>query len=705
MKKYIKSSLYAAILVSGLSEANEEANKTIELGTITVSASTVRNHSSFDIPAAVDALDSDTISSKSTASLGEVISDIPGVNNISTGSQAGKPVIRGMTGERVKILSNGNPMDFQTYGIRHLANTDLFLADRIEVVRGAQGVLYGSDALGGVVNILSPKILSAKDGETKLKGEFISEYNTNNKERMGGLKIQSAIGKLGFNLSVAKRKADNINTPKADTWQPGEPTGDKPRFSGELPYTNYESTSAQIALGYTGDLWDIALQHTYWQSYQNYLGHAGKPQFKAIPSAGQDLSNNETQLTGNIYLGDWVVSPTVSRTLNKRKAATGVEYEYMNSSNIDLDIEVDRTDYKLAVLPPKVGIFEGELAIEAYTKDQEVTKGHLVPNAEEKGRAIYLFEEADIDSWIVQFGLRYDTREIDADVAANSKKFSAFGGSVGLTYKITPKWNIATNITRGFRAPSIFQLYADGVHGGVQAYQVGNENLKEETTLGADLSLRYKSENTQASLTLYHTDIDDYIYLANTGVYRNKNSGAVVAQGTLGALPELTNEQTSAKMQGVEFSVESYVTDRTRVKGGFEIIKGKDTDNDVDLTMMPANNMNLAIYHNVGTYQYLKDNTFYVNMKAFDGKKAKNNKEPFYHYNNMPFGSADTAGYTLWGLGYESKLTLFNQDANLRINVDNIFDKKYRNFLDTYKGYALGMGRNISFSLRIPFEL
>lgn len=690
MKKYIHHSLYSAVLVASLVEANES----VELDTITVSASPIHNHGSFDVPAAVDVIDSEAIASKSTASLGEAVSDIPGVNNISTGSQAGKPVIRGMSGERVKILSNGNPMDFQTYGIRHIANTDLFLADRIEVVRGAQGVLYGSDALGGVVNILSPKILSADDGETKLKGELLGQYNSNNKERMGGVKIQSATGKLGLNLSVVKRKADNIKTPNADTWQPGDPAGDKPRFSGELPYTNYESTSAQIALGYTEDLWDIALQHTYWQSYQNYLGHTGRPQFNAIPSAGQDLSNNETQLTGNIYLGDWVVTPTLSRTLNKREAATGVEYEHMNASNIDLAIEVDRTDYELAVMHPKFGMFEGELAVEAYTKDQDVTKGHLVPNAKEKGRAIYLFEEADIDSWIVQFGLRYDTREIDADVAQGSKEFSALGGSVGLTYKITPEWNIATNISRGFRAPSIFQLYADGIHGGVQAYQTGNENLKEETTLGADLSLRYKSENTQASLTLYHTDIDDYIYLANTG--------NMIPVGPM-TLPELTNEQTSAKIQGIEFSFEHYISEHTRVQGGFEIISGEDTDNDVELTMMPANNMNLAIYHNVGTYQYFEDNTFSVNMQAYNNKKATNDKEPFYQYNNLPFGSPDTAGYTLWGLGYESKLALFGQDANLQINVDNIFDKAYRNFLDTYKGYALGMGRNISFSLSIPF--
>lgn len=610
-----------------------------------------------------------------------------------------------MTGERVKVLSNGNATDFQTYGIRHISNTDTFLADRIEVVRGAQGVLYGSDALGGIVNIFSPELIRAKEGETKLKGEILGEYHTNNDERAGGVKLQSAVGNIGVNVSLVKRKSGNMHTPNADTWEPGDPAGTKPRFAGELPYTNYESTSAQVAVGYTDDWGDIKLQHTYWQSFQNYLGHTAGPTFNAIPSAGQDLSNNETQLSGNVLLGDWIVKPTLSRTLNTRLAATGVKYESMNGTNIDLDIEVDRLDGKLALVHPTIGIFDGEVGIEGYTKTQNVDKGHLVPNADEDSKAIYIFEEADIGNWIAQFGLRYDTRSVNADVAQNnSKEFSAIGGSIGLTYKITPNWNIATNLSRGFRAPSIFELYADGIHGGVQAYQSGNANLNEETTLGGDLSLRYKDKDTTASLTLYHTNIDNYIYLASTGNYRDKTTGEIVAPGTPGALPELTNKQTSAQMQGIEFSLETYITNTTRLKGAFEIIDGKDVDNDTGLTMMPANNINLALYQNVGSFMNLKDNIFSINTQAYDEKKVASSQEPFYQYNNAPFGSADTEAYVLFGMGYESELNIMGQKADIMINVDNIFDTEYRNFLDTYKGYTLGMGRNVSFSLLVPFE-
>jgi len=158
----------AGIVIAGFSFLwAAEAQKSVDLDAITISASPVLEHEAFDVPCQIDAVTD--IKSASTASMGKILSNIPGVNNLSTGSQAGKPVIRGFSGERIKMLSNGNPTDSQTYGIRHIDNIDPLLAERIEVIRGAQGVLYGSDALGGVVNVIAPSFLTAEEGETLFK--------------------------------------------------------------------------------------------------------------------------------------------------------------------------------------------------------------------------------------------------------------------------------------------------------------------------------------------------------------------------------------------------------------------------------------------------------------------------------------------------------------------------------------------------------
>lgn len=706
MQKLVLSTLAATALI-----ANDTTSEKIFMEPIVISASPVHDHTTFDVPNQINILDGKEKALKATASLGGILEEISGVNTISTGTQAGKPVIRGMTGERVKVLSNGSATDSQTYGIRHVVNSDPFIADRIEVVRGAQGVLYGSDALGGVVNILSPEILTAPVGKSILKGEVTGEYHTNNEERMGGAKIQAAHGKLGVNAAIMKRKAGNFSTPNADTWEKGEPSGNKPRFAGELPYTNFETTSALAALGYTDNWGKVSLQHIYWQSFQNYLGHTTAPNFTAVASAGQKLTNNETQLKGEFLLGDWILKPTLSRTLNQREAATNTPYEIMETKQGTADylnIQTDRLDGRLALEHPKIGDFEGEIGIEGFDKDQTLIEGKLAPTAKEEGKALYLFEEADYEKWIFQTGLRYDTKTITAptngintpfvtsgifNATNNHQTFSGFSGSLGSTYRLTPHWNIAGNIARGFRTPSIFELYAGGIHGGVQAYQLGNPNLNAEKTLGGDLALRYKDTQTKASLSVYHTIINDYIYLANTGTWT-------------GTLPNMRNEQTNAIMEGIEFSFDTFLTDMTRFEGGFELIRGRDTTNDRKLTMMPANNLRLAIHQNVGTLGSFENSTFSVTMKSAASQSVAGAYEPFAQYNDktkFPFGSADTAGYTVWGLGYTADIAIGNQKGQLGVKVSNVLNTHYRDFLDTYKGYALAMGRDISFVVRIPF--
>ncbi|MEA1983274.1 MAG: TonB-dependent receptor, partial [Campylobacterota bacterium] len=359
---------------------------------------------------------------------------------------------------------------------------------------------------------------------------------------------------------------------------------------------------------------------------------------------------------------------------------------------------------------PQIGEFEGEIGFEGFSKEQTLNQGKLAPSADEEGVSLYLFEEADYDAWIVQVGLRYDQKSVKApldgnnayfvnngifDTTNNSKDFSGFSGSLGATYRVASNWNVAGNLAKGFRAPSIFELYAGGVHGGVQAFQLGNPELNAENTLGADISIRYKDKKTKASLSVYHTNISDYIYLANTGNIRTLNPGTPNEI----KLNEMQNRQTDATMQGLELSADSFVTDSTNIEGALELIKGRDTTNGSQLTMMPANNLKLAIH------QYAGPSKFSIDMKYVAAQNVAGAHEPFSQYNDKPFGTADTKAYTLWGAGYSADIKMGKENAKFAIKVTNLFNTEYRDFLDTYKGYSLGMGRDISFTLMVPFSL
>jgi outer membrane receptor protein involved in Fe transport len=652
-----------------------------------------------------------------------VLEKISGVNNVSTGSQAGKPLIRGMTGERVKIVSNGSGTDFQTFGARHLANIDPFLADRIEVIRGTQSVLYGSDAIGGVVNVVNAPYLTSSEVPFRIKGEMRGEYNTNNNEWATGIKSQLAKGKLGLNIGLSQRVGGNFSTGSSSAWSNGAPLGTNPRFSGKIPFTNFETISALVGLGYSDTWGKVSLQHTLWESYQNYLGHTAIAPYSGVSAAGQKLANQETQARGEFLLGEWVLKSSYSKTLNRREAATSTPYEFMGLKKRTadyLDIGIQRDEVKIGVVHPPVSVFQGELGVEVLEKKQTLYEGKMSPSAQESGKSFYLFEEVDIGKWILTMGGRYDTREIKAyldgpnapfveqgifNTSNNNQKFSSSGGSLGLSYKINDNVVLAASLSQGFRAPSIFELYAGGIHGGVQAFQIGNPLLKEERTIGGDISLRFNFSTLKSSLSLYQNYINNYIYLANTGYYRDANGGRFDLSSA-GRLPEMINEQTQAKIEGLEWTFDAMIIDRTRLTGALELIKGYDITNNRRLPLIPAGNFKTALYYDLGSNIVAKNNVLWIDMKYAANQSVAGNFEPFAQYNDktkFPFGSADTKSYSLWGLGYKSEVEIFSKAAQLHIKVSNLFDKAYSDYLDTYKGYTLGMGRNIMFSLRIPF--
>lgn len=678
---------------------------TTELLNITVSASPVNDREIAEIPSQVNVLAKTDKQAQESASLGGMLEVIPGVNNQSTGGHAGRVVIRGLNGDRIKILSNGQSTDFQEYGIRHIQNMDPYLAERIEVIRGPQSVLFGSDAIGGVVNVLQDELNYGKPTQ----GQIAAEYNSNNQEKMLAAKVGSGSEEFAFNGGIVVRDANNFRVPTHGS--------QSALFTGEVPFTNYENRSANIGLGYQKDWGKVEFRYTDWNSKQNYLGL--KSGTTDADATGQNLQNSEAQLTAEIFTdSDWVVKPSWSLTRNLRQATPGTEYEEMSDDLASyLDILVNRNDVKLAFEHPAVGDFEGEFGFEVTDKQQKLRDGTLTPTADENKRAIYLFEEANLDKWLIQFGLRYDWHSVKAPINSDNQHFINKGifddsnnqqdygvatGSLGATYRIDQQWSLATNIGKGFRAPSIFELYAGGIHGGVKAYQLGNPDLEAETSVNVDLSLRWQTANTKMVLTAYQNTIDNYIYLAN-------EEGSCYKPGTdsIGACPGglqvMKAQQDNAKIHGVEFAMQHDFNSQWSSDLGVELIKGENTADNEELPLMPASNARIAVHYKPIDFAGLKKQKFSVNAKFVDAKNVAGSYEPFSQFENSATGTASTDAYTVWGLAYQAEAKLNQQTVKLYANVDNLFDTSYVDFLNTYKGYSLNQGRNIKLGARVDF--
>ncbi|QCU90949.1 TonB-dependent receptor [Thiomicrorhabdus sediminis] len=736
--KLTKLNLAVLLAAYGLAQ-HASAEQASELAPVTLTASPINQHGTFDVPSQINVLTDNDKSAKESGSLADMLEPITGVNNLSSGSQSGKPVIRGMTGNRVKVLSNGQTTDYQAYGNRHNPNMDPYLAERIEVIRGPQSVLFGSEALAGVVNVMQSSLPYGQHSE----GEVAAEYNTNNQEKMIGTKIGMGSDRFAVHAGASIREADNFHVPTVSSSQGATPSSVKsydPLFVGEVLNTNFKNRAATLGMGYQQDWGLVELRFNHWHSLQNYLGIEADntaSEYEAV-AAGQKLQNDEMQFKAEFFTdSDWVIKPSWSHIRNQREATHDLPFETMAQEKGEdhyLDVLVRRNDYKLAFEHPKIGGFEGELGVELTDKDQILRSGHLTPTANVDKKAIYLFEETEMDNWLVQFGARYDTHSVEAPINAQNEHFEHLGffdetnnerdfgvltGSFGANYRLDGNWSVAANLGQGFRAPSIFELYAGGEHGGVQAFQLGNPDLDAETSLNADLSLRFQSDKTQMVATLYNNSIKNYIYLANTGFYRYseaeiESNGALdeddlatrFAEGTQpsGTLPEMQAQQTDARIFGAEFSLNHQFDSTWSADLGIEIIRGEDTKQNRILPLIPANNARVAIHYQPKHWQNLEQQKWSLNVKLVDAKNAAGAYEPFSQFDSsVKVGTSSTRAYAVYGLSYQAQVKLDKQNLKVSAAVENLFDTAYIDFLNTYKGYTLNSGRNFKLTMKMDF--
>ena len=204
------------------------------------------------------------------ASLGASLERLAGVTNIGTGSQVGKPVIRGLSGNRIRVLKDGIGVNFQQFGVRHPPNIDPFLSDRIEVVRGASSVLYGSDAIGGAINVIPVAIPFAEGGQTRFGGRVMGDYASVNDQTAGGVRLNVAHGGFGFTGAFLSRDGDDLEVPGVGTF-PDTGIPGRPNFTGTLDHTDFHQENAEIGVGYRGAFGDVSLRYERWDNEQNFL--------------------------------------------------------------------------------------------------------------------------------------------------------------------------------------------------------------------------------------------------------------------------------------------------------------------------------------------------------------------------------------------------------------------------------------------------
>ena len=691
-----------------------ELNITLTPSTMTPGSITVTGSPTADdpmsIPADVQSLDGIAKIKGQKTSLGASLEKMAGVTTISTGSQVGKPVIRGLSGSRVRVLKNSAALEFQQYGVRHPPNVDPFMAERIEVVRGASSIQYGSDALGGAINTISHHPPDALGRDSFVEGEVINEFYSNNEEYAGGLHLEGASGGFGFTGTFMARSTGNVTAPDVATFQETDQT-DAPKFSDELDFTDFRQINGSAGVGYKAGFGGVSVRYERYGNQHNFLLPNGK-------GLGQILQNDIVQAEANIVLNDnWLLKPLFSYGRNSRESSPGggnaIPRKELTNSDLAIDIVRETFIGRLEASHNKLGIFSGQFGFE-FKRDDQTSVGPvpLVPTGDINNYGFWAFEKASFGDLTLNLGIRGDIRRQDVlpndelelpdrqagetdDVLDQS--FDVVTGSVGLNYRVTEQLSLASNFGSGFRAPSLFDLHVNGVHGGIAAFQSGDPNLVSERSFNTDFSVRWRSSKYEFTATFYRNKIDDYIFLVNTGEFAGQNGP-----------PILQNVQNDARLLGGDVSASAQLLPWMKLNWTFEKVNGKNKDTEDELPLMPPTRTTGEVEFTRDQLGPLQNPYFNVEVNHTSDKDAAGRFEPFWQFGNAPqfsdFGVASTDSYTLVNVTTGGNIPVGGQSWFVQVGVDNLFDEAHRDFLDTYKGYALNPGRNVQFKVRIPFS-
>ena len=511
-------------------------------------------------PQPVSALSQDELRQAQAPSLGETIERMPGVRSLSTGTGIGKPVIRGLTSNRVLVVADGQRLETQQWGDEHSPNVDTGDAERIEVIRGPASVLYGSDALGGVVNVVPRELPDAIGRDGFVRGDVTTAYSTNNQQPDGTLALEGASGGFGFRGSVTGRTSDDIRTPVGPLFNSGN-----------------QSLGGTGSVGYRAAWGNVNATYSHRdEKLEIHEDPAEDPSATPLQRIGEDRGKIGMTIPPG-ELATWKLMPATRATVG---GSSRRPTQPMWPSGSSRNTYTGNVHFHHAPLGRWAGAIGVSGLHNTFEKFGEET---LIPNTNAWTGGAYIFEQADYGRWNLSLGGRYDYRKLNADAdaelgtPAEERTYNSITGNAGVLYHLSEPLALVLNVGRGFRAPSSFDLFANGVHEGTVAFERGNPDLKNEQSINTDFAFRAQTSRVRAELGVFANYIQNFIYSQPT-LETDPESGFQIFDVTQG----------DARLLGFEGAVEYHPTRYLHLQGSADYTNGTNTTLDMPLPTMPT---------------------------------------------------------------------------------------------------------------------
>ena len=599
----------------------------------------------------------------------ELITNVPGVYSINTGSSISKPVIRGLSGLKVVTFWNGLRIENQQWANDHGLNfTDIGIKS-VEIVKGPSSLLYGADALGGVLYFTDEDYLPPNS----FNSSFETRFESNSMSSFNIARIKLATEKIRFNVYAGYKSAAEYQIPDGEF----------------VKNSSYNRKSLKASLGYNKNNWILNLRYNYNSNENGLPGHT----HSLNPSPEEFLLETQhrerilpLQLIEDHYLS--IENKLILSNQSVIKFNTG--FTSNSITEFEEKVTIPGISMLLNNIPYNFSYtsyvnentkwISGVQGMLTKNSNDESAESSLIPNASSYDIGSYSLLQYSKSQFETQIGLRYDIREIDAGDLL-SKNFSKLNGSFGLVFK-KGLYTLRTNFSSGFRPPHLSEMLSYGVHHGTNRFEIGSQDLESEFANQFDISLDYGNEHINFNINPFYNHFQNYIYVAPTADFID---GYQVYEYT---------QASSARTYGGEIYLHyhPHFAHRLHLEHDFSYVIGEDNNNN-PLPLIPQTRLNSNL-----KYEFAETN------KKFQLKTILLQRTQFFDKNDVSTFETPSDSYEIYNI--EGNFSYSgNQNMLMKLGIRNLFNTTYINHLSNLKGIGLpSAGINFYISINYLFN-
>ena len=627
-----------------------------------------------------------TMQQTGVSTLTEGLEQIPGVSQISTGTSIGKPVIRGLSGNRVLVYTQGVRLENQQFGDEHGLGLNAAGIQSVEVIKGPASLLYGSDALGGVL-YFNPERFS---NNNTTSADFSSQYFSNTNGLNSTVGVKTSFDKLKFLVRGTYDTHEDYKVPNGD----------------KVTNTRYNEFNFNTGVGFNSARFATEFRYDYTQSKIGLTEGIEEQESSRTPELPyQEINNHILSLHNHLFFDTSKLDLNFGYIVNERfefedehdhddeEHEDEEENEEHEEEHAALQMKLKTLNYDIKYHAPEVDDMKIIVGVQGmHQTNTNYGEELLIPDARINDFGIFTTAIIDIEENSLHAGIRFDHRNLDTyayehehdgeieTVEAISNNYNSITGSLGYRFEIANQVTSRINAASGFRAPNLAELTSDGIHHGSNRYEIGNPDLTNEQNFQFDAVFEYDSKHFEVFVNAFYNIVKNYNYLNPSDEFIDETQVFYYTQ-------------EDAKLYGGEIGLHlhPHPLDWLHYESTFEMVVGE-LDSGEYLPLIPANKWDNTFRGEFNANNWLEQGFARINISS-----------TFSQTNVAEFETTSDA-YTLVNLGVGGTVKLNKIKFETSINLNNAFNKEYIAHLSRLKNDNIyNIGRNLIIGLNFKF--